>query len=41
VYKIGTTIFKPEFMPYLQLEVNKDYPIATKELLAKRIYLYL
>jgi phenylpyruvate tautomerase PptA (4-oxalocrotonate tautomerase family) len=37
VYKIGTTIFKPDVMPYLQLEVNNDYPIATKELLAKRI----
>lgn len=24
-------------MPYLQLEVNNDYPISTKKLLAKRI----
>jgi hypothetical protein len=37
VYKIGTTIFKPDILPYLQLEVNNDYSISTKELLAKRI----
>jgi phenylpyruvate tautomerase PptA (4-oxalocrotonate tautomerase family) len=32
-----TVVIIRDIMPYLQLEVNNDYPISTKELLAKRM----